>query len=312
VTESRNPADRPRVGDVVEFLRREGLLDGPPPTVRNAGVIVGSVRPDQDAQGDSLSWISGRVAREEPARVEGFRGALLIVGSASPASPAPLASCRSPKLAFSRAVHHFFPDLVEMEWPASGQPHGKSSFIAPSARIAIGAVIGAGCHIGEAVVIGPNSVLANTTVEPGTSIGANCTIGLPGYGYERDEDGVPFRFPHIGQVRIGRNVEIGSNTCIDRGALGDTVIGDDCKIDNLVHIAHNVQLGRNCLVIANAMVAGSVRVGDGAWVAPSASILNQLTIGEGAVIGMGATVIKPVAAGVTVAGNPARELPRKT
>lgn len=300
-----------QAADVIAFLGDNGFLGGDSrPAVSNSRRI-GSIRPDTSAWDDSLSWISDRLAREVPERLTKFAGALLIAPAdlALPPAVAPrIVRCTNPRLAFSHVVHHFFPQHLVIEWPAAAGSFGPRSVVDPHARLAPGVVIGSDCRIEANVSIGPNTVLANAVVESGTSIGANCSIGLPGYGYERDDTGVAFRFPHIGGVRIGSSVEIGSNTCIDRGALGDTLIGDGCKIDNLVHIAHNVELGSNCMVIANSMIAGSVKVEKGAWVAPSASVLQSLTVGEGAFIGLGAVVIRPVQPHTTVVGNPAREL----
>ena len=143
----------------------------------------------------------------------------------------------------------------------------------------------------------------NVTIEHGAVIGSD------GYGYSRAKDGTIEHFPHIGGVHIGDNVYIGANTCIDRGSLGDTVIGKGSKIDNLVHIAHNVIIGENVMVIANSMIAGSVNVGlNNSWIAPSASILNQKSIGEGSTVGIGAVVLKDVEAKTVVTGVPARPL----
>ena len=154
--------------------------------------------------------------------------------------------------------------------------------------------------------------MANCTIAAGVRIGCNCTIGLPGFGYEKDQAGAYWRFPHLGGVRIEADVEIGSNTCIDRGSLGDTVIGRGCKIDNLVHVAHNVVLGNNAVVIANTMLGGSVTIGAGAWVAPSVTIMNQATIGAGATLGLGAVVLKDVAPGQVIVGNPGKVLEKKS
>jgi UDP-3-O-[3-hydroxymyristoyl] glucosamine N-acyltransferase len=115
----------------------------------------------------------------------------------------------------------------------------------------------------------------------------------------------------MGGVLIGENVEIGSNTCIDRGSLGDTQVGDGCKIDNLAHVAHNVVLGRNTLVIANSMLGGSAKVGANVWIAPSVSVLNQVSVGDGATLGMGAVVLKDVPSSKIIIGNPGRELLKK-
>jgi len=137
-------------------------------------------------------------------------------------------------------------------------------------------------------------------------IGPNCSIGFEGFGFEPDEDGTYHRFPHIGKVIIGDDVEIGANTCIDRGALGDTIIGAGTKIDNLVHVAHNVRIGKNCMIIALTCLGGGVIIEDGVYVGIGASVRNQITIGEKAFIGMGAVVVKDVDPGITVIGNPAK------
>ena len=141
-------------------------------------------------------------------------------------------------------------------------------------------------------------------------IGPNCTIGFDGFGFEQDEDGSYHRFPHIGRVIIGDDVEIGSGTCIDRGALEDTIIGEGTKIDNLVHVAHNVEIGKNCLIVALTCLGGGVIIEDNSYVGIGASIRNQRKIGEKAFIGMGAVVVKDVDPGITVIGNPARPMKR--
>jgi len=164
----------------------------------------------------------------------------------------------------------------------------------------------------EAPGIHPSSVINWDCVEIGKNvrIGPNCSIGFEGFGFEGDECGDYHRFPHIGKVIIGDNVEIGANTCIDRGALEDTIIGPGTKIDNLVHVAHNVRIGKNCMIIALTCLGGGVIIEDGAYVGIGAGIRNQITIGEKAFIGMGAVVVKDVDPGVTVIGNPAKPMRR--
>jgi UDP-3-O-[3-hydroxymyristoyl] glucosamine N-acyltransferase len=114
--------------------------------------------------------------------------------------------------------------------------------------------------------------------------------------------------PHIGNVVIEEGVEIGNCTCIDKAVLGSTILRKNCKIDNLVHIAHGVEIGENALIIAHAMVAGSVHVGKNSWIAPGALIINQVSVGENTTVGLGAVVIKDVADNQTVVGNPARNI----
>lgn len=138
--------------------------------------------------------------------------------------------------------------------------------------------------------------------------GKNCVIGGPGFGYEFEEDGTPFRIPHLGNVVIGENVELGSNVCIDRAVVGSTVICDNVKIDNLVHIAHNAKIGRNTLIVAGAVIGGSVEIGENCFIGMNASIKQKVKIGNRVTIGAGAVVLKDVPDGETWVGNPAKKL----
>lgn len=184
--------------------------------------------------------------------------------------------------------------------------------IHPTARIGRHAVIGHGVRIGAHTVVGHHVVIGDE-VEIGTrcNIKSGAVIGEEGFGFERDVTGAAVRLPHIGTVRIGNDVEIGSLTTVCRGTLADTVLHDGAKIDDHVHIAHNIHVGEHAFVIACAEVSGGVRIGKRAWIAPSATVLNQLTIGDDAVVGLGAVVVRNVEAGATVVGNPAKPLPRK-
>ena len=184
---------------------------------------------------------------------------------------------------------------------------GSPPDIHPSARIGPGAVIETDVTVGEGTVIGPNAVLRS-----GTQVGAWCeiqsgaVIGDAGFGFERDTDNRPLRMIHLGGVRIGEHVQVGALTAVARGALGDTVIEDYVKINNLCHVAHNCHIGWGTIIGACADLCGSLRIGRNCWIAPNCSIRQKLAIGDGAVIGMGAVVVKDVAAGVMVYGNPAR------
>jgi UDP-3-O-[3-hydroxymyristoyl] glucosamine N-acyltransferase len=219
--------------------------------------------------------------------------------------------CDNPRLAFQKAVLHFFTPKREIGI-------AKSAFIAETAQLGESIFIGQNvviednCEIGNNTSIGHNTVIKKgTIIGSEVIIGSNTVIGGVGFGYEKDETGVYVFIPHIGNVVIKDKVEIGNNTCIDRAVLGSTMIENNVKIDNLVHIAHGVFIDENALIIANAMVAGSVKIGKNAWIAPSASILNQKTIGRNATVGLGAIVVKDVADNIVVVGNPARDINSK-
>ena len=185
--------------------------------------------------------------------------------------------------------------------------------IHPTAIIGENVAISNGVKVNENTIIEPNVVLL-----PGVSVGKNCliranaTLGSDGFGFERLEDGSPVKFVHLGGVDIGDNVEIGANTCITRGTLGNTIIEDNVKIDNLVHIAHNCHIKEGAFIIACAEVSGGVVVGKNAWIAPNAAISQQVRIGSGALVGLGAVVTKDVEDETIVIGNPAKFLRRTT
>lgn len=179
---------------------------------------------------------------------------------------------------------------------------GKNVFIGPYCYIG-NIKIGDNCRImGNNVILDRTIIGNNVIINPGT------VIGSEGFGYQRNPDKTLEKFPHFGGVIIEDDVEIGSNTCIDRGTLGNTIIKKGTKIDNLVHIAHNVEIGAYCLIIANSMIGGSTKIGNYSWVAPSASLINGIEIGNDCTIGMGAVLVKSVPENQTWAGVPARPL----
>lgn len=172
--------------------------------------------------------------------------------------------------------------------------------------------IGDGTCIGDCVQIGNGTIIeANVTIGDHVIIGDHChikagaVIGGRGFGYSKN-NGKYRPVSHFGSVVIGNNVDVGSNTCIDRGTLDDTVIHDGVKIDNLCHIAHNVIIGENTMVIANSTICGSVHIGKNVYIAPHSVIMNQLEVGDGAMIGMAAVVTKDVKAGTVNIGCPSK------
>lgn len=148
-----------------------------------------------------------------------------------------------------------------------------------------------------------NVFCENTKFNGPLELGYHNTIGKAGFGFERDKNGLPLRIKHLGNVSLGEKVSIGSNVCIDRGTVGATVIGNYTKIDNLVHIAHNVQIGNGCLIVAGTVIGGSAKIGDNTFIGINASIKNGIRLGKNVTIGMGAIVLGDVPDNTTVKGT---------
>jgi acyl-[acyl carrier protein]--UDP-N-acetylglucosamine O-acyltransferase len=183
------------------------------------------------------------------------------------------------------------------------------SKIHPSVLLGTNVVVEKGCVLREGVVIEANTVIhSGTTVGANTRIRSCSSIGGDGFGFERLDNALPLRFPHLGGVIIGDNVEIGSCTAIARGTLSDTVIENNVKIDNLVHIAHNCLIKNGAFIIACAEVSGGVVIGENSWISPNSSINQKIVIGENSLVGLGSVVTKDVEPSCIYAGNPARKL----
>lgn len=138
--------------------------------------------------------------------------------------------------------------------------------------------------------------------------GEGCVVGGKGFGWLKDQYGSPYRFPHIGNVWFGYNVELGSNVTIDRAAVGTTMIMHDVKIDNGVHVGHNAVIGTRTLIAAHAIIGGSAHIGTDCWIGLGAIIKEHVTIGDGVTIGMGAIILQDVPDGETWIGNPGKKL----
>jgi UDP-3-O-[3-hydroxymyristoyl] glucosamine N-acyltransferase len=209
-----------------------------------------------------------------------------------------------PRLDFARALN-FIDKFIGFRWSAA------DPIIHPTARIGKNVFLGRGVRIGADTVVYHNAVIGDEV-----EIGERCVIkscaviGEDGFGFERDSNGKAVRLTHIGTVIIGDDVEIGSLTTVCRGTLGNTILRNGCKIDDHVHLAHNVDIGEDAFIIACAEVSGGVKIGQRAWVAPNATVMNQVSIGSDAVVGLGAVVLKSVPINGVVVGNPAKPINR--
>lgn len=230
-------------------------------------------------------------------------------------------TCDNPKTSFIDLVSAFYAE------------YKHQAGISPSASVAESAVIGKNCYIGANVVIeddvaiGDNCIIeANAVIARGCKIGNNCRIGnnasiaycLMGNdcyvytGARIGQDGFGFsvvdgrhkRIPQIGRVIIGDDVEIGANTCIDRGALDDTIIGNGCRVDNLVQIAHNDKIGNYCILVAQTGIAGSCTFGDYVVCGGQTGFADHITVGSGAQVGAQSGVMRDIEPGAIVMGSP--------
>jgi UDP-3-O-[3-hydroxymyristoyl] glucosamine N-acyltransferase len=248
--------------------------------------------------------------------------AILVSGSVA-ASAKVLIRVPNPRIAVARLLPLFFPQAK----PAPGV-HPSAS-VAASAKLDASAHIGPHCAIGEGVEIGANTVLhggnhigrdakvgadvelfPNVVLYERTIVGnrvrihASTVIGSDGYGYVFDE-GRHRKVLQVGNVVIGDDVEIGANSAVDRAALGSTVIGAGTKIDNLVHVAHNVVMGQHCLVMGQSGFAGSTQLGDYCVIASQSGVAGHLKLGRQSTVGAKSGVMRDVPDGGTVLGFPA-------
>ena len=175
---------------------------------------------------------------------------------------------------------------------------GAGSVIAPNAVIGHNVQIGRNCHVGAGATL-QNALLGNSVI-----IHAGVRIGQDGFGFVAGRAG-PEKMPQLGRVVIQDHVEIGANSTVDRGALGDTIVGEHTKIDNLCQIAHNVRIGRSCLIAGQCGLSGSVTLGDGVMLGGGVGIADHLSIGSGAAIAAGSGLMHNVPAGEKWGGSPA-------
>ena len=274
------------------------------------GVYVDNLADIAHTNLTTLDWVNPTKANKQeiveksPARV------ILVDMNVEYVDGKVLIYVKNPKRALATVGNAFF-----VEKPQPG--------IHPTAIVSEEACLGKDVYIGPYSVVGKATIGDNCIIDShvrihdGVILGCNCNVksgavlGGEGFGFEKDEQGNRFRFPQIGGLIIGDYVEIGGNTCIDRGALSDTIIGDYTKINNLCHIAHNNIIGKNVEITGCVNVSGGNVIKDNVWIAPNASLVGYVHIGENSTIGMGAVVVKDVPANEVWVGNPAKKLKDK-
>lgn len=287
--------------------------------------ITGAAPLDRAEPGD-LSLLT--LARYAPLLESSSAGLLLVAPKLADRVPAerPHIVLQDVQAALVKLLPRLYPEQVERAEPgihpsaviADGALLGDDVTVGPGAvveagsrigvRVRIGAntVVGEQCVVGDGVVLHPHvTVYPRTVIGAHTIVHAGARLGSDGYGYV-DVGGVPGKIPQVGACVIGANVEIGANVAIDRGSIGTTEIGDYVKIDNLVHIAHNVRIGAGSMITAQVGFAGSTQVGRGTQFGGQAGIAGHVEIGDGATIAGQAGVFGSVPPGEVWSGYPAR------
>lgn len=297
---------------IAEQLRGEVLGDG--------SVPLTGIAPSDCAQPGDLTFADKEAYFKA---AEQSQATAILVSKEFSTSHKVLIRVGNPRIAIARLLPLFFPadkptpgvhptaivaDSAQVDPTAQIGPH---SVISDRVRIGARCLLMGGNHIGRDSQIGDDCCLfPNVTVYPKTQIGnrvsihAGTTIGSDGYGYVFDE-GRHRKVLQVGRVVIHDDVEIGANSAIDRGALGDTVIGQGTKIDNLVHVAHNVTMGRHCLIMGQVGFAGSTQLGDYCVIASQSGIAGHLKLGKQATVGAKSGVMRDIPDGGTVLGVPA-------
>lgn len=274
------------------------------------------------ARADELSFLSGVKMLAE---LDNCRAGALLVPPELPPLDRPVIQVRDPNLAAAIIHQHF----LQRPFQAGVDPSariGASCVIPAQVRIGPLACLGEGVRLGERVTLHPGVVLgdgveigadselhANVTVASGCRLGcriivhSGTVIGSDGFGYATTPEGHHVKRPQVGGVVIEDDVEIGANACIDRATFGDTRIGRGSKIDNLVQLAHNVEIGPHCIVVAQAGIAGSTALGRNVVIAGQVGVAGHLRLGDGVMVAALAGVHNDQPAGARIGGAPAFE-----
>jgi len=282
---------------------------------------VVAVRPLDAAGPDDLSFLHNP---KYAAQARASRAGAILARDAETLPGRVVLVCAEPYLALAKAIKLLHP--AETAAPGvhpnavvaddavigAGVSIGPCAVVGPGSRIGDRSVIGAGCVLGRRAEVGEGCLLhPRVVVEDGCRVGSRCilhagvVIGSDGYGFATVA-GVHHKVPQVGIVVIEADVELGANVCVDRATLGETRIGRGTKVDNLVQIAHNVQIGEGCLLVAQVGISGSTTIGHHTVLAGQSGAAGHLHIGDRVVVGAKSAVYKDVPDGEFVTGIPAR------
>ncbi len=300
-----------------------------------AGIIKGEVVGDASLQINNLGSIesakNGEIsfafAKKHLEKLEETNASCVIVPeSFTASSKKTLIKTPNPREAFINLLRAFYkperkkPGIHPSAVVSKSAKLANGVYVGPNAVIEEGVGIGENTTIEAGVFVGKNSsvgndtlICANVSIYHNCSIGNNVIIhsgtvvGSDGFGFIQSEDGVRHKIPQVGKVAIKDNVEIGSNVSIDRGTIGETVIGEGTKLDNLIQVAHNVKIGKNVVIAGSSGIAGSAVIEDNVTIAAQVGIKDHVRIGKGAILAAKCGVKSDVAPGKIMGGIPARE-----
>jgi UDP-3-O-[3-hydroxymyristoyl] glucosamine N-acyltransferase len=290
--------------------------------------MISDVQPLHNAGPGDLAFFDNRKYAGQ--LVATLAGACILADANAKRAPRATATLTTaiPYSAFAHALHLFYADALRSK-AAFAAADAQGKLVHPTARIGKGAIIEPGAIVGREAVIGDDTTIAagavvgfRVVLGSGCYVGASASlihaivgngviihpgvrIGQDGFGFAMSAKG-HLKVPQIGRVIIGDNVEIGANSTVDRGALSDTIIGEGTKIDNLVQIAHNVVIGRHCVIVAQSGIAGSAQLGDFVVMGAHSGVIGHVTVGSGAQIAGTAHIKGDVEAGARMGGTPAR------
>lgn len=295
-----------------------GKVDG------DGSLMIQSAAPIETAAEGDITFIANQKYLKH---LSTTKASAIILDSDTPSDGLTTIRHSNPYLAFAYTIDILFPELPEVPQGVAessiidaNSSIDSSSRIGPLCHISSGAVIGKESRLVSSVFVGRNVTIGdNCIIYPGvrimddTTIGSHVIIhsstvlGSDGFGFAESETGLK-KIKQIGWVEIGDDVEIGSNCSVDRGALGPTVIGMGTKIDNLVQIGHNVQIGRHSIIVAQVGISGSTKIGNGVVIAGQVGVIGHIEVGDGVQVGAQSGIAKSVPPGKKIFGTPAKDI----
>ena len=291
--------------------------------IGDSNIVIEGVSEIQNGKKGTISFLGNQSYKKY---VDSTMASAIIVSDVDYLNNKDGIAVKNPQLAIAKVLNMFFPDNYLSGGVHTSAVIDSSAKIGKKVTIESGVVIGANTIIKDNTFIGANSYVGSNTIINKNSkiyqnvviyhdieIGENsiihssAVIGSDGFGFVTDKD-AHFKIPQTGKVIIGDQVEIGSNTVIDRATIGKTIIGNMTKIDNLVHIGHNVEIGTGCLITAQVGIAGSAKIGDGCIFGGQAGVVPHITLGPNSVIAAKSGVTKSLAGNQMYGGYPARPI----